>query len=336
MNSHKNSARNTLFQIVFFLISIATLLFVFKDDIATLYTSSDISLSAILLNGLIVVLFLIGMFRMIITLLRYMNEHQTLRRLINYLQQDADDPIARLSPNALSVQRYQYIHWINQQGSNVNQAALASTLNANESSRLTLIRFVHSTLILAGVFGTVVSLSLALVGASALLGSPESSKEMGMVIAGMSSALSTTMTAIICFIIYAYFYLRLNDSRVQLLSGIEDATTLYILPKINHSEESLIHHISDLTIALNKSAEYITQVENKLIIATNQLQQVVGDLQGSINHSGLNEIIKLIREGFRLPAVDNKPLTPPPTTDTPPLSTPSNQPRKHDFRGFKS
>lgn len=337
MNTNKNSARNTLFQIVFFLITVATLLFFFKDDIATLYTSGDINLTAILLNGLILMLFLMGMLRMVIILLRYVNEHQTLRHLVNYLQQDAQDPIARLSPDALSVQRYQYIHWINQQGSTVNQAALAATLNANESSRLTLIRFVHSILILAGVFGTVVSLSLALVGASSLLGSPESSKEMGMVIAGMSSALSTTMTAIVCFIIYVYFYLRLNDSRVQLLSGIEDATTLYILPKINHSEESLIRHVADLTIALNKSAEHIAQVEGKFIVVADRLQQAVIDLQKGVNQNSMNEVIKLIREGFRLPAVENTPLRTPPLSDTTSRHQSSLEETKiQEFKGFKS
>ncbi len=334
MNTNKNSARNTLVQIVFLLIAIASLLFFFKDTIATLYASDNISLSAILLNGFIVVLFLLGMLRMVITLLRYVNEHQTLYRLVSYLQQDAQDPIARLSPDALSVKRYQYIHWINQQGSAVNQAALASTLNADESSRLTLIRFVHSTLILAGVFGTVVSLSLALIGASALLGSPESTHEMGMVIAGMSSALSTTMTAIVCFIIYAYFYLRLNAARVQLLSGIEDATTLYMLPKISHSEESLIHHVADLTAALNKSAQHILEVENKLITVADQLQQTVNDLQKGVNQTGMNEVIELIREGFRLPTTEKT---------TPLAAPPSVQPNKEikqkgftGFRGFKS
>ena len=328
MNTNKNSARNTLLQIVFFLIAIASLLFFFKDTIAALYTSGDINLSAILLNGFIVILFLLGMLRMVITLLRYVNEHQTLYRLVSYLQQDVQDPIARLSPDALSVRRYQYIHWINQQGSAVNQAALASTLNAHESSRLTLIRFVHSTLILAGVFGTVVSLSLALIGASALLGSPESTQEMGMVIAGMSSALSTTMTAIVCFIIYAYFYLRLNDARVQLLSGIEDATTLYMLPKINHSEESLIHHVNDLTIALNKSAQHILEVENKFIAVADQLQQAVNDLQKGVNQTGMNKVIELIREGFRLPSEKTTSLAPPPAIQ-------ANKEKK-GFRGFKS
>ena len=304
MSINKNSARSTLFQIVIFLIFTAVLLFIFKGKVAALYSSGEINVTGIVLNGLIVILFLLGMFRMVITLLRYVNEHQTLYRLVTYLKEDATDPISRLSANALSVQRYQAIHWINKQGAPVNQGALAATLNANESARLTLIRFVHSILILAGVFGTVVSLSLALVGASALLSSPEGAKEMGVVIGGMSSALSTTMTAIVCFIIFAYFYMRLNDARVQLLSGIENATTLYILPKISHSEESLIRHVASLTIALNKSAERIAQVEGDFIVAGEQLQKVVNNLHDGVGNTGMSELISLIREGFRLPAVE--------------------------------
>ncbi len=304
MNINKNSARSTLFQIVVFLIFIAALLFLFKDKVAVLYSSGEINFTGIVLNGLIVCLFLLGMFRMVITLLRYVNEHQTLKRLVGYLKEDAADPIARLSSDALAVQRYQAIRWINKQGSPVNQAALAATLNASESSRLTLVRFVHSILILVGVFGTVVSLSLALVGASSLLNSPEGAKEMGVIIGGMSSALSTTMSAIVCFTIFAYFYMRLNDSRVQLLSGIEDATTLYMLPKINHSEESLVHHVASLTVALNKSADRMSLVEGNFIEAGDKLKQAVNDLQQGLSKQGMEEIIRLIREGFRLPPVE--------------------------------
>ncbi len=332
---NKNSARNTLFQIVFLLIAIAALLFVFKSQFATLYTSGDISFIGFILNGIVIVLFLLGMLRMVIVLLRYVNEYQTLRRLIGYLQENAADPVVRLSSNALSVKRYEYIHWINQQGSTVNQAALAATLNANESSRLTLIRFIHSILILTGVFGTVVSLSFALVGASSLLGSPEGSKEMGVVIGGMSSALSTTMTAIVCFIIYAYFYLRLNDSRVQLLSGIEDATTLYMLPKISHSEESLIRHVANLTLSLNKTAERITEAEGKFIAAADQLQMATKALHKDVDKAGLNEVLSVLREGFRLSDADTHPKET--IADIEPIDKPRKKPSTRIFtRGLAS
>jgi hypothetical protein len=180
----------------------------------------------------------------------------------------------------------------------------------------------------------VVSLSLALVGASSLLGSPESTKEMGVVIGGMSSALSTTMTAIVCFIIYAYFYLRLNDSRVQLLSGIEDATTLYILPKISHSEESLIRHVANLTISLNKTAEHIAEVEGKFIVAADQLQMATKELHKGVDKTGLNEVLSVLREGFRLSDTDTHPKEG--ITDITPVDKAKEEPSTRIFRGLIS
>ena len=109
MNISKNSARSTLFQIVVFLVVVAVLLFIFKDNVGALYSSGDINLTGVVLNGVIILLFLLGMFRMVITLLRYVNEHQTLQRLVGYLQEDVSDPVARLSSEALAVQRYQAV-----------------------------------------------------------------------------------------------------------------------------------------------------------------------------------------------------------------------------------
>lgn len=303
MNMKKNSARNALFQIVIFLLLIMSVVVFFKDELLYFYTASEVSTTGLILNGLILCLFMMGILQIVALLLRYSKEHQTLYRLVRLLKKEANEAIERLPSDALSVQRYRYVQWINQQGAPIDQAALASTLNANESSRLTLVRFVHSILILAGVFGTVVSLSLALVGASALLNSPEGAKEMGVIIGGMSSALSTTMTAIVCFIVYVYFYMRLNDVRIQLLSGIENATTLYMLPKINHSEAALIQQITTLSIALNQSAERMAQVEGDFISAGQQLQRSVNQLHQGLSQSGLDEISRLLREGFRLPAV---------------------------------
>jgi DNA segregation ATPase FtsK/SpoIIIE-like protein len=162
------------------------------------------------------------------------------------------------------------------------------------------------------VFGTVVSLSMALIGAAGLLNSPEGVKEMGTIISSMSSALSSTVTAIVCFFIFAYFYLRLNDARIQVLTQIEDVTSLYLLPKITHTEEGMIQQVSSLTIALNNAADKLLQVEQSFVEAGDHLQQAVGDLQSQINSNsldeikdlirgnGLDEIKDLIRKGFHL------------------------------------
>ena len=102
-------------------------------------------------------------------------------------------------------------------------------LGSESTTEFTLVRFVHNILILSGVFGTVVSLSIALMGASGLLSSPDNLQKMGTIVSGMSNALSTTVTAIVCYVFFAYFHLRLQDARTQLLANVKN-TTLYIMP----------------------------------------------------------------------------------------------------------
>ena len=198
MNISRNTARSTLFQVVLFLVLLAAALFWQRNNIADLYLSGEINPVGWLLNGVIVLLFLLGMLRMIALLLSYSSEHNILERLVESVNDGANDPTNGLSDEALAVSRYQYVQEMIRQANPIDQGALASNINTAEQSRFTLVRYVNSILILLGVFGTVVSLSIALIGASSLLDSPEGANRMGMIIGGMSSALSTTMTAIVC------------------------------------------------------------------------------------------------------------------------------------------
>ena len=300
MNIKKISAKSTLIQIVIFLLVTAALAFMNIGLIEKLYNSGEISKTGMIINAIIIALFFFGMLRIVVVLFSYINEHRVSLKLVEYLKENASDPISRLPEKSLAVQRFKAVTWVTKQGSPVNQAAMAASCNASESSRLTLIRFVHSTLILAGVFGTVVSLSMALIGAAGLLNSPEGVKEMSTIISSMSSALSSTVTAIVCFFIFAYFYLRLNDARIQMLSNIEDITSLYLLPKVTHTEDGMIRQVSELTMALNQAAEKLLMVEDTFIAAGDRLQQAVNDLQGQLSNSSLDEIKDLIRKGFHL------------------------------------
>jgi len=271
-----------------------------KDSIQGLYTSGDISEVGMVINGIIIVLFLLGLFRIVMVLFRYINEHQSVLKLVESLKKNMNDPLLEIPEASLAAQRFKAVHWVAKQGSPINQAAMAASSNAAENSRLTLIRFVHSTLILAGVFGTVVSLSTALIGAAGLLNSPEGVKEMGAIISSMSSALSSTVTAIVCFFIFAYFYLRLNDARIQILTQIEDVTSLYLLPKVTQTEEGMIRQVTTLTAALNEAAKRLLTVEQTFINAGERLQLAVNDLHGQVNTNNLEEIKDLIRKGFHL------------------------------------
>lgn len=300
MNIRKSSAKGTVFQIVLFLIAVAGLILYFKESIAKFYLESGISTTGLVINSIIIALFVIGMIRILMTLFRYIGEHHAVVKMVSFLKDNVSNPSTKLPADSMIVRRYKAVQWVAKQGGAVNQAALASSCNAAENTRLTVIRFVHSTLILAGVFGTVVSLSMALIGAAGLLGSPEGVKEMGAIIGGMSSALSSTITAITCFFVFAYFYLRLNDSRIQLLTNIEDVTSLYMLPKVSQTETSMVHQVTELTKSLNEAADRLVHVEHTFMNAGLTLQNAVNDLQGQISNSSMIEIKDLIRKGFHL------------------------------------
>lgn len=311
MNISTNTARSTLFQVALLMLLLAAALFWQKDNIANLYLSGEINPVGWMLNGVIIALFLLGMFRMISLLLSYSREHNVLERLMDGITDGVADPARRLPDDALAVTRYHYVMNMGRRNAPVNHGALASSLSTSEQSRFTLVRFVNSILILLGVFGTVVSLSIALIGASSLLDSPEGASKMGMIIGGMSSALSTTMTAIVCFVLYAYFYLRLNNARAQLLNGIETMTSTYLMPSITHSEESLIRQVAELTMTLNQSADRLQAAQQSFTAVAEQLSATVQrQSQGDgISEASLQELKDLLREGFRLPKRSSSPTT---------------------------
>lgn len=301
MDISKSSAKSTLFQVVIGLLLIAVLIFVNISTIVNFYENGDISKVGFIINGIILALFFAGMVRMMMVLFRYVIQHQILRQLTGLLKENAKDPTARLPQRSMAVVRYKAVEWVAKQNAPINHEALAASANAHENSRLTFIRFVHSTLILAGVFGTVVSLSMALIGAAGLLNSPEGVKEMSTIIGGMSSALSSTITAIVCFFVFAYFYLRLNDARIQLLTHIEDMTSMHLIPKVTHSEDGIVREVTALSEALNQAADRILLLEDNFMKVGERLQLLMTDLHNNVNTDQIGDIKELLRQGFRLP-----------------------------------
>ena len=134
---------------------------------------------------------------------------------------------------------------------------------------------------------------------------------MGTIISSMSSALSSTVTAIICFFIFAYFYLRLNDARIQLLTHIEDMTSLYLVPRFTkkqHTQDSMVDEVTALTARLNQAADRLIQLEQSFIGAGDRLQIAVDNLHGKIQSNSLDDIKDLIRKGFHLSEPEYEPV----------------------------
>ena len=296
-------SRSILLQLVSLSILLLLVILVNLEFVGDIYFKNQATSVGYVVNGSILVLFSLGLFRVISLLMRYSLEESALARFLRNVEDDEARATDKISKNSLIARRYRSIVEISKHNVAVNHSALASTLIATESTRLSLPKFISNILILTGVFGTIVSLSIALLGASNIIDSADGLGNMGMVIHGMSTALSTTTTAIVCYLFFGYFYLKTTDVQTQLLSGIEQATTLYIMPRFTYQTDSMLHEVGNLVRALREAAEKMGQVEADFAEAGNSMNEMIGSYAESAGNldGSINEIKRLLRTGFRLP-----------------------------------
>ena len=297
-----NYSRSVLFQFLMLSVLLGFLLLLNHEFLLNFYFKNQATNTGYIVNGSILGLFLLGMFRIITLLLRYSREENALSRFIQNVQNEETLPTERINKNRLIYNRYVSVLEISKHNVAVNHSALASTLVATESTRLSLPRFISNILILTGVFGTIISLSIALIGASDIIDSADGISGMSIVIHGMSTALSTTATAIVCYLFFGYFYMKLTDVQTELLSGIEQATTLYIMPRFTYQTDSMLHEVGNLVKALHEAADVMASTQVDFAEAGRNLSALTGSNAESLLRlsADIDEIKSLLRDGFRL------------------------------------
>ncbi len=195
----ENYSRSVLFQFLMLSILSGFLLLINHEFLINFYIKNQPTNIGYIVNGSILLLFLVGIVRLVLLILRYSREEIALTRFIRNVQNEQKLPTERINKKSLIYNRYLSVLEISKHNVAVNHSALASTLLATETTRLSLPRFISNILILTGVFGTIISLSIALIGASDIIDSADGISGMSIVIHGMSTALSTTSTAIVCY-----------------------------------------------------------------------------------------------------------------------------------------
>ncbi len=301
-----NYSRRVLLRLVILLLLAVALIVVGLREISEVYFSNQLTDTGLIINGVIVALFVLGTVKIVLVLMRYQNEESALKRVADALEEGDYQPESEVSAKRLIAQRLAAIRSLSKRNAPVDHSALAATLLASESTRISFARFVNNTLILVGVFGTIVSLSMALVGASNLLSDVESMAGMEQVIHGMSTALSTTMTAIVCYLFFGYFFIKLTDAQTHVLSAIEQVTTLHLLPQYAHSSDTMLHEVAGLVRSLQQVVTQMQQSQGDYLAAGQGLREVVSAVNQQVTPMGQNiEIIKgVLHEGFRLPPKD--------------------------------
>ncbi len=312
-----NLSRKILLRMIIIAAVSAAILVWKLDFINSVYFRDQLTATGLIINGSILALFVLGLVKIIWILFTYGKEERAVRRFVDNLE-DNVSPLIDISENTIIARRFRTMEHLHQANTPVNHNALASTLVAAESTRNSFPKFITNILILTGVFGTIVSLSIALIGASDLLASAVDVNGMGLVVHGMSTALSTTITAIVCYIYFGYFYLKLTDVQTNLVSGVEQVTNNYLLPRFQVQTESILYEFTGLIRSLQglvNQMEGSQQSYNQLADEMKKSQEAFEDLENRIGASlveiyktkiqpvadDMNDIKKLLKIGFRLP-----------------------------------
>lgn len=307
MDTHRLLIRLSLRILIQFFIALILLAVAISMNIEFLthfYLENQQTQTGIIINSTIVGILIFGLLNLLWLLLRYHKEETALAGFVENIEAIRDDPTEGLNTHSLIVKRYATMQAINSAHGEINHNALAAMLTADEGTQLGVVRYINNILILTGVFGTIVSLSIALIGASDLIETAATGLDgMGLVIHGMSTALSTTITAIVSYVLFGYFYLRVRDVQTHLISGIEHLTSVYLIPKFVKRSEDVINQMAGLIKGIIRATEKMTETQNIYQLSATELHETILSYKHKMDtlSDDIGVIKKLLREGFRLP-----------------------------------
>lgn len=332
-----NYTRSVLVQMILVLIVLVGIIFWQRDVFHNIYIDNQVNAVGWVINLSILLLFITGLVQLMLRFMEYRYQENALNKFLSNIRKD-DDPLQGVEQQCMIAERYVTLGQLNRRRARINHSALAATLHATESSRNSYLKFVQSVLVLTGVFGTIVSLSMSLLGASDILAvgalsqNQPSSNGMETMIYGMSTALSTTMTAIISYLIFGYFYIKLTDTQTYLISRVEEVTATTLMPHLQSIQDKVtmdysesIRGATELMQRFDQSQQVYAQSATKLQasidrFATNfrpdladtnvetaksTLRQLneISEMQrqsAAYNQETMQTVIKLLQEGFRL------------------------------------
>ncbi len=304
----RNFSLNVLIRMIVFAMLGVGLLIWKLDFINQVYFRDQLTPTGVIINGTIIALFLLGIGKMVLSFLSYAREENALMRFLNNFEHAPHAPLGRVAMNSIIHRRYDTLERLYNSSTPINQSALAATLVATESTRNSLPKFINNILILTGVFGTIVSLSIALIGASDMLESAVNVSGMGMVVHGMSTALSTTITAIVCFLYFGYFHLKLHDVQTNLLSAVEQTTSNLLLPRFQVQTDTVLYEFTGLIRSLQQLVNRMEESQESMRDFERRLTEALEGSHGRITglSGDLAGIRETLRAGFRLPDDDDR------------------------------
>ncbi len=310
-NSIANAMKNNIFirrpnfmivQAGVILLLFGALLYWQRATLEEIYLGPLATQLGLVVNGIIGALFLVALARIFYLLFAYARESRAIDLFEEQVDFGLTDAGIETLSESLVVQRYRVLQQGRSELDRPQQAALSAILLNQEMTRLGLIRLIQGLLILLGVFGTVASLSLALVGASDLLSFPQDGGGITQVVHGMATALSTTMTAIAAYLVLTLIFSRLVASQSSVCQRIEWLTLRRLLPLVSREGANLGHTLALRLKDLNEVALALAEVQDRLTPNLEALrrEQHMQDEHNKNVMDALHGIDQTLKKGFRL------------------------------------
>jgi len=294
----------------------AVLIFLWKIDAVAAVLFGDPR--PLILNGVILVLFALGVWQLFRGVRHYECQEAQITEFIARRAEGypTEQVLADFDQPSLLRERHATIKELFEGGGPVDHGAISAIMLAGESLHLSFPRFVNNVLILTGVFGTVSSLIFALIGATDVLQTAVPGSGMGLMLLGMNTALTTTATAIVCYFFFTYFFHRFTDLQTWVISRLERASLLYMVPDFSFEAETVNHQakllVEDVRAMVAEMRQGLGGIEGAVarIDDTARARQEQGNemiarqetqndkLDQSL--AGLAELRNVLIEGFRL------------------------------------
>ncbi|MDE0310362.1 MAG: hypothetical protein OXI60_11135 [Acidiferrobacterales bacterium] len=298
-----NKSQAVLLQMLIVLAAVASVIIWQYDYLADLYIRNQVTRVGLIVNISIMALFVAGLSQLVRLFLLYGREEKALKQFSDAVSsEDVEHQLDQIPEGTIIGQRYRIVSDFFSTRTEFNHNALAATLLAQEASRTSFAKFVNNILILTGVFGTIISLTVALLGASTAISDANSLRGIDIVIHGMSTALSTTMTAILAYFLFGYFYLKLLDTQSYVLGKIEHITATVLVPRYQAAtrspEQNLSAMLAGTVETINKFDTFIRQIQE---ISAKQ-DEVFANFEKLTDQNMhlLTDIRGILRAGFRL------------------------------------
>ena len=248
-----------LIQSLFLLLVVIGLLWWQQEPLHQIYWGPLKTHIGVIVNATIAALFLVAGLRALYLHGQYVKEYQATIRFQEQLDFGLTEAGMEPDDDSLIVQRYRAVQQARRDQIDIQPVAWSGMLWGQEATRLGLIRLIQSLLILLGVFGTVASLFMALLGASDLFASPQSAAGILAVVRGMATALSTTMTAIAAYLILAFVFSRLVAGQTHVCHQIESITLHRLLTPSTVDPSDLPSRISELLTEMREAQQALTR-----------------------------------------------------------------------------